>query len=220
MKDSTNIKPIETLYNGMRLRSRLEARWAVFFDAIGMKYEYEPEGYALKDGTAYLPDFYLPTEEMFVEVKPEREGAVKELEKVEQFVEGTKNVVLILPTIPDRRDPDFWWFAAIYKHPLRKMVLQRRVCFWKYDDDEPAWIGSDYYICNLTELSFYPKGRDDLRKRLPMIPINDMDMPYTKDEKEGVTFRLSDDFVGWPDVSAAFDKARSARFEHGEKPKV
>jgi hypothetical protein len=31
---STEIKAIETSYKGYRFRSRLEARWAVFFDAL------------------------------------------------------------------------------------------------------------------------------------------------------------------------------------------
>ena len=52
-----DIKPIETYYNGYRFRSRLEARWAVFFDALGVKYEYEPEGFKLPSGRMYLPDF-------------------------------------------------------------------------------------------------------------------------------------------------------------------
>ena len=34
-----SIKAIETKYNGFRFRSRLEARWAIFFDSIGLKYE-------------------------------------------------------------------------------------------------------------------------------------------------------------------------------------
>lgn len=45
----TAIKPIETIYNGYRFRSRLEARWAVFLDSLGVKYEYEPEGFELPD---------------------------------------------------------------------------------------------------------------------------------------------------------------------------
>lgn len=53
------IKAIETRYSGYRFRSRTEARWAVFFDAIGIKWEYEPEGFVLPDGTTYLPDFKL-----------------------------------------------------------------------------------------------------------------------------------------------------------------
>ena len=56
----TDIKPIETVYNGYRFRSRSEARWAVFFDTLGIEYIYEPEGFTFPDGTNYLPDFYLP----------------------------------------------------------------------------------------------------------------------------------------------------------------
>ena len=71
------IKAIETVYNGYKFRSRLEARWAVFFDALGIKYEYEKEGYE-KDGICYLPDFALPNmylrgkkfKNIFVEIKP------------------------------------------------------------------------------------------------------------------------------------------------------
>ena len=67
-----DIKPIETIYNGYRFRSRLEARWAVFFDAAGIEYEYEPQGYRLSDGSTYLPDFYLHAVDggTWVEVKP------------------------------------------------------------------------------------------------------------------------------------------------------
>jgi hypothetical protein len=70
MKD---VKPIETVYNGYRFRSRLEARWAVFFDALGITWEYETEGFELSDGTRYLPDFWLPTFDggMWAEVKAE-----------------------------------------------------------------------------------------------------------------------------------------------------
>ena len=32
----SEIKAIETYYKGYRFRSRLEARWAVFFDAAGI----------------------------------------------------------------------------------------------------------------------------------------------------------------------------------------
>jgi len=54
------IKAIETMYNGYRFRSRLEARWAVFFDELSIKYEYEKEGYDLGELGYYLPDFWLP----------------------------------------------------------------------------------------------------------------------------------------------------------------
>ena len=50
-----SIKPIETHYDGHRFRSRLEARWAVFFNTLGIKYQYEVEGYEMGD-LRYLPD--------------------------------------------------------------------------------------------------------------------------------------------------------------------
>ena len=53
------IKAIETRYKGYRFRSRLEARWAVFFDALCIEWEYEREGFVLPYGP-YLPDFWLP----------------------------------------------------------------------------------------------------------------------------------------------------------------
>jgi hypothetical protein len=66
----TDIKPIETEYNGFRFRSRLEARWAVFFDTLEIEYRYEPEGFDL-DGEWYLPDFWVPEWECWVEIKPD-----------------------------------------------------------------------------------------------------------------------------------------------------
>lgn len=64
------IKAIETQYKGYRFRSRLEARWAVFFDAVGLAWIYEPEGFDLGANGWYLPDFYFPEWGQWVEVKP------------------------------------------------------------------------------------------------------------------------------------------------------
>jgi len=67
------IKAIETVYRGYRFRSRLEARWAVFFDSMGLKFEYEPEGFVLPSGRWYLPDFRVKTpqgKDCWYEVKP------------------------------------------------------------------------------------------------------------------------------------------------------
>jgi len=47
MTDKAALKPIETHFDGYRFRSRLEARWAVFFKTLGIEYEYEKEGFNL-----------------------------------------------------------------------------------------------------------------------------------------------------------------------------
>ena len=69
-------RAIETRYRGRRFRSRLEARYAVLFDHLGIKWDYEPEGFELKGGFRYLPDFFLPLpggdgrSGYWVEIKP------------------------------------------------------------------------------------------------------------------------------------------------------
>jgi hypothetical protein len=67
------IKAIETRYKGYHFRSRLEARWAVFFDSLGVRWQFEPEGFDLSayDLGYYLPDFFLPDQNYWIEVKPD-----------------------------------------------------------------------------------------------------------------------------------------------------
>jgi hypothetical protein len=67
------MEPVETHYFGYKFRSRLEARWAVFFNCLGLKWEYEPECYKTSAGL-YLPDFRVFNrygQITFYEVKPE-----------------------------------------------------------------------------------------------------------------------------------------------------
>ena len=61
------MKSIPTKYRGITYRSRLEARWAVFFELLGWGVTYEPF-----DGNGYIPDFVIHSEKLavLVEVKP------------------------------------------------------------------------------------------------------------------------------------------------------
>ena len=82
------IKPIDTIYNGYRFRSRLEARWAVFFDTLGIKWEYEKEGFDLGEKFGYyLPDFYLPKLSIptWIEIKSDSKIPNEELKKFKAF---------------------------------------------------------------------------------------------------------------------------------------
>jgi hypothetical protein len=62
------LKPIPTKALGLSFRSRLEARWALILRYLGIRFQYEAEGYDLS-GRYYLPDFYLPDIDCFFEVK-------------------------------------------------------------------------------------------------------------------------------------------------------
>lgn len=95
---------IETVYNGYRFRSRLEARWAVFFDTLRIPYEYEKEGYTLPPieesdpwyvghpfGTLrYLPDFWLPNQQAWIEIKPSS-PSVEEIVRAHRLAIATQH---------------------------------------------------------------------------------------------------------------------------------
>lgn len=103
----SEIRPIETRYKGYRFRSRLEARWAVFFDALGVPWEYEAEGYQTTEG-GYLPDFRL-FGSTFAEVKPAAhlDGALK---KLFAFVIETGHNLIVLSDPPDME-----WYPILEK---------------------------------------------------------------------------------------------------------
>ncbi len=65
---SDRIKSIPTNYNGVQMRSKLEARVAKLLDGYGIKWSYESEGLDCY-GVWYLPDFYLVESRTFLEVK-------------------------------------------------------------------------------------------------------------------------------------------------------
>lgn len=123
------IKAHPTMYKGVQYRSRLEARWAAFFDLIGWKHEYEPI-----DLQGWSPDFRVEfecghsecpkTHVLLVEVKP--------YFRIEQFAGhpcmdypyGFNDSMV--PHIPLRSDSsDEEW--ATYNERRRKAVEQFRI---------------------------------------------------------------------------------------------
>lgn len=69
-----NIKAKPTYYKGNKYRSKLEARWACFFDLIGWQYEYEPCEF-----NGWTPDFIVygsGGRVIYFEVKPYIEHSI------------------------------------------------------------------------------------------------------------------------------------------------
>lgn len=118
------LRAIDTFYAGFRFRSRLEARWAVFFDRIGIEYDYEPQGYRLTH-CFYLPDFYLKLSDCFVEVKPDVSERVNEADRtLTDFVSTThKRIVLLIGLPRDLR-------AVLYVWQSEQEIVVRTPCDW------------------------------------------------------------------------------------------
>lgn len=96
------LQAIETTYKGYRFRSRLEARWAVFFDALKVRWEYEAQGYNLGPAGLYLPDFEIATPKhgrIWIEVKGQSPTG-DELAKAYALAVQAKGYALIVSGTP------------------------------------------------------------------------------------------------------------------------
>jgi hypothetical protein len=130
------LKAIETIYNGYRFRSRLEARWAVFFDALGIKYEYEKEGYRLSRGRLgsldYLPDFWLPQWNCWIEIKGQ-DPTPQERAKAHFLSLHSKKAVYIFAgdiAVPDGFGDSaylYYFRKATLRHPEYKAIENYRL---------------------------------------------------------------------------------------------
>lgn len=211
---SEQIKAIETVYKGLRFRSRLEARWAVFFDTAHITYEYEQEGFELPDGTRYLPDFYLPEYDWYVEVKPPRNGAGEDLKRASRFVGEKIKVLLLLGNIPPKKEIELWHYYALYFNPLRGKVLAERCCFdvalteaqdSYYGLEISTWLGVDRErSMNMYQVSRWPE--EVLTAKNDIELGNDISYCMTFDDDEERIKILA----------KPYEKARQARFEYGE----
>lgn len=204
------IKAIETKWKGYRFRSRLEARWAVFFERLGWRWEYEPQGFE-KDGVRYLPDFLVhPTDKLsyWVEVKgdpkwlKENKGNLDQLHDFGGILPGfcdsgisqnIPNGLVILGEVPE---PNYgvWYFPIIGHHKGVNL-------YWRAIVPEVGFIELSQVLQLHTGLGadFYGLGG-----------LGEEDLEFQA--------KLARTPRGYHGVYEAVAAARSARFEHGEVP--
>ncbi len=122
------MKVIQTHYAEHYFRSRLEARYAVFFDALNETWEYEKEGYDLDDGDWYLPDFWLPRIGCYVEIKGQH-STKDEIRKCRKLQFYTGNDVVIFNGLPaENYGLWFAWDDEYGKAPIESLAM------WTIDD--------------------------------------------------------------------------------------
>lgn len=142
------------------------------FDALGIRWEYEREGFMLPGVGKYLPDFWLPDFDIWVEVKG-GEATGEELGKCGSLADETEKQVLLVMGVPEVGAKQIWYFAPGRSGQAECVLTSRGNAICK----------------NKQSVGFGPDSKVHGKASIPT------------------------DFL-----KAAITKARSARFEHGEKP--
>lgn len=210
------IKPIETRYAGCRFRSRLEARWAVFFDTLGVKWEYEAQGFEVHDRLGictekswyYLPDFWLPGLGLHAEVKGVLdESSMCKLLSAAAYLSspsggcGGGNDMLILGPIPKPHNTSTDYLSIDnWIHDNETVQMPIRLHMHK----------GDLQFSGFHNRKFRCEHRG-----------------YVANDTDGLIFTPSSDFLlsGFPNkhphtvsvIKNAYAAALSARFEYGEQ---
>lgn len=90
----SNKYSMKATYKNIEMRSILETKVACFFDALDIKWQYEPKIFTLSNGITLIPDFYLTELNMWIEVKGDMEGSNKEIWKL--FVKENNTELIML----------------------------------------------------------------------------------------------------------------------------
>lgn len=241
VNNMVNIKPIETYYNGYRFRSRLEARWAVFFDELNIEYQYEPEGFELSNGMKYLPDFFLPTLRTYVEIKSKGAFEISFVEEnIINFQDGREEAIKYAFASYDisKQCNYLICFGEPYDHYQKDNwnsmhLFSKSRCIYNYISNN----SKQEFLCECGKceecphLEEFPPTHttnfvfDEDGKHI--IPLDDWKNKLVNDGNEFIILpfeyvTLNEEFKEYLSklvrihINAAL-KARQARFEHGEK---
>jgi hypothetical protein len=192
------LKAIPTRYAGCYFRSRLEARWAVFFDTLDIKWQYEPEGFETPHGW-YLPDFYLPEGGAWVEIKG---GSFTKKDKA--------RASYVAQHVWDERGDKFRVISGDIPRPgTRLIVTETRACVpaipilgWALDCI-PLCVNGEFRLPTVVDGKITEPAEFSWEE-LKGFPFSWKEMPWLpayRDEKH---------------FDEALTAARSARFEHGQ----
>jgi len=212
------IKAIETEYRGCLFRSRLEARWAVFFDEMGWTWQYEHQGYECgwrlhqfdgetwcSDTFRYLPDFFLPDLNTFVEVKAQMND-----EELDRFLNAAAYLsdsapgnpqVLVLCDFRSTPHPDATFIPKVLRFHKGDLGMKEHPAFVADIYREPEWRLGELIASDLGQ-----RGSDEPYRC----------HGYTRDWiRSDLLDNLHWSFIASEKYLRAIKAAKSARFEHG-----
>ena len=122
----------EIKFDGYIFRSKIEAQWYTLFQELRVEVHYEPETFALEIGSKlvnYLPDFYIPHLDCYIEIKMSTKPTNEECVKCFCLAQQTgKDVYLFYETIGKKNSNGYKYSGGSGAfHPLQR-ITQCPIC--------------------------------------------------------------------------------------------
>ncbi len=202
------IKAIPTTYAGVNFRSRLEARWAAFFDLCGWKWDYEPF-----DLDGWAPDFLLKGKvKALVEVKPvDFRGPDRQL-YAQALAHGAKAFGVSIPrkdgALPEYEalvigngpfETDWWsrWSLGVFAAPRREWDDVEQELYAEHANDQT-------FGCDVADLYYgdsfpidYAARYGDYRYRIGGEHEGDHHLTKIRSDVPITTWREAGNIVQW-----------------------
>ena len=118
------------VYNGIQLRSNVECDWLKVFDALDIKYEYEPQTFQLANGDYYKPDLFVyyhngDGDGMWIEIKAGIHG--DELDEAVYKIMSVSSITGQYSALINGSPRDY--FASVYskQREILKLAIFKRL---------------------------------------------------------------------------------------------
>jgi hypothetical protein len=142
LRFSRNADPeaVDTVYGGIRYRSKTLARWAVFLDALGLEHAHEPKRFPLGRGSFLTPDFWLPSLNAWLIVNS-ADPAIRDADRWKAGLFASEHPELRTWVSSGAPRPGEWHLEQLGETPVARGMLLA-------DASEPV---SRVWICGATD---------------------------------------------------------------------
>lgn len=186
-------------------RTELDARWAAFFDTLGVDYEYEPTKFE-KGEVSYTPTFFLPESKTWVSVFPTDEALAAKSKDIGLILQGPSP----MPHIDHVRSPEETECRGLLllgeiPEPGVGMVLHNLIQMGPFDKDEPeTCVGEEPTLCAFS--SFMGLSRSGVRS----VPPGFLDFMWAYFEHENSDWSVKPTYIEMSYVDGEVDAALTA----------
>jgi hypothetical protein len=196
------IKSKKTQYGSVLFKSILEARWAVFFDSLGITYTYEPDCFEVETGgrtVTYKPDFFLPDLSKYIEIKPNKPYEIEKT-KAAAWSKHIGDTIILFNLNPPSGNLENGWefsFSEIQNIPM----LSKCLCWGECPK------------CSHIDLA-----EDGELTSCGCFTLNDFNNMYEVEEEKGIC--ITPNFKKSERLLTAYKKAKTFKFNSNNLSRV